>query len=207
MSSPRIDFERFVQLTAAIAAAVGCTPPARSYRPSTTNEPTSTSVPIADPEPDPDPVAEPAVEPVVDPNACNNDVGDVSCAFIDNRYSGPQCEGFSGTCELLQNGYGYRKRPAAAVARCFAERGASICNMRVRHTCFRQGIHDACPDPSFNSFCEDAIERCRARHVRPDYDVAECVQALSSLEGENLSWAKDALGPSAEGCKLMFPVY
>lgn len=43
---------------------------------------------------------------------------------------------------------------------------------------------------------------------RVTYTVDECVQVLSSLSdaGER-GWASGAMGPTREGCKLMFPVY
>lgn len=53
------------------------------------------------------------------------------------------------------------------------------------------------PDPQFTSYCLDALDRCRTKGQRPDFDLDECVLALFSLEGGNLDWAKSAIGPRA----------
>ncbi len=216
----RIDFDVFVTLTAAIAAC-GCTPqPAaktsaqkgdyfdstQSSTPAATVEPTATAAPVATAvEPD-EPVR--VVETAPPESGCNNDVGDVDCDWVNEQhYSGPACEGFGGTCDLLAKGYGYRLRVGAAVARCFAKKGRAACDIRIRKQCFRAALAEACPDPKFTQVCESAVARCKAKRQRPDFSVSECVQALSSLEGGNLKWAQDSIGPSAEGCKLTFPVY
>ena len=208
MTELRIDVERFVSLTLAMAAA-SCAPSA----PTATAPPTRTIIAVPEPVETPDPVSsETPVEPPQDPSppvrACDNDVGEVSCSFIDaRRFSGPACEGFDGSCGLLQKGYGYRKRVAAAAARCWEERGTAACDIKVRERCNRRALNEACPDASYESFCLDTLARCKTRGQRPDFSVAECVKALSALEGGNLEWAKSAIGPSGEGCRLMFPVY
>lgn len=204
MNGLRIDVERFVSLTLALAA--GACAPAPGPAPAT-----RTIVAV----PEPETAAEPETASSQAPEhhkpaalACDNDVGEVSCSFIDpKRYGGPMCEGFDGSCELLKKGYGYRRRVAAAVARCWESVGPRACDMFVRKTCYRKGLADACPDPSFEPFCVGVLERCKAKGQRADFSLPECVKALSSLEGGNLEWAKSAIGPSAEGCQLMFPVY
>lgn len=207
--------ERFLLLTAAIAA-VHCAPP-----PGPVPQPAQISAPqpsepagyamVADPPPEL--VAEPEQEAVAEAPAetelaCDNDVGEISCDFTSQaQFSGPACEGFTGSCELLKKGYGYKRRVAGAIASCWEREGRAACNIRVRQRCNREGLRTACPDPQFTAPCQDALQRCRDKRRRPDFDLDECTQALSSLEGGNLDWAKDAIGPSAEGCKLMFPVY
>ncbi|MCA9595649.1 MAG: hypothetical protein KC776_20180 [Myxococcales bacterium] len=212
----RIDFEVFAALTAAIA---GCAPqpepkPAPRYFDSTESSgAVATALPAPTDTTPPEPVGavpDAPVEVVETPVAsgCNNDVGDVNCNWVNERtFSGPACEGFGGTCDLLAKGYGYRLRVGAAVARCFEERGRAACDIRVRKQCFRSALAEACPDAAFTQTCESAVARCKAKHQRPDFTVSECIQALSSLEGGNLKWAQDSIGPSAEGCKLMYPVY
>ncbi len=149
-----------------------------------------------------------AATPGLQESSCRNEDGTVSCDFVaKGRFRGPACEGFLGSCELLKHGYGYKPRVAAAIAACWERVGPAACNMTVRQRCIREAFRTACPDPRFTTTCEIALDRCRHQHVRPDFDVTECVQALSSLEGSELEWAQGALGPTAEGCKLMFPVY
>lgn len=219
-----VDRDRFLVLAGALAAA-GCapasTPPvnvapapvaqAPEPAPVTTVQapPAGTSQPddealvvvTVDPETEEDPRLSPQ-------GVCDNDVGEVSCDFITPAvFRGPACEGFAGSCGLLKDGYGYKPRVAAAIARCWQDKGAAACNMRVRQRCNREGIASACPDPQFTAHCEQALDQCRQRGQRPDFDLEECVKTLSSLEGGNLEWAKSAIGPSREGCKLMFPVY
>lgn len=208
MTELAIDVERFVTLTLAMAATA-CAPssPAPPRPKTIVAVPQSEPAPSAAPEPEPAPSALPEPE-AAKVSACDNDVGEVSCAFVDpKKYSGPACEGFDGTCDLLRQGYGYRKRAAAAAARCFEAMGTRACDIFARKRCFRRSFADACPDASFEPFCKDALARCQDARQRPDFDLDECVKALSSLEGGNLDWAKSAIGPSAEGCKLMFPVY
>jgi hypothetical protein len=216
-----IERERFLLLAAAMAA-VHCAPPPSQNSP----QPARVSAPETAPPVLPIGVAEPAPEPVVEPmvatekwdvvdeppatseQACNNEEGEVLCDFIvSGQFTGPACEGFRGACELLDKGYGYKRRVAAAIARCWESKGRAACQIRVRQRCNREALRSACPDPQFTSYCLDALDRCRQKGQRPDFDLDECVLALSSLEGGNLEWAKSAIGPSREGCKLMFPVY
>jgi hypothetical protein len=214
VATREIDFETFLCLTAAIAAA-GCgapRPPPAAQSLDTTQG--GNVIALGEPEePTPETIqsAEPATsaEPAPDSgSACNNDAGEVSCDFIDPRkFGGPACEGFAGTCELLRKGHSYRLRVGAAAARCFEKRGLAACNMQVRTQCYRAALQEACPDSSYAAFCDAALARCKEKHLRPDFSATECVLALSSLEGGDLGWAQDSIGPSAEGCKLMFPVF
>lgn len=207
--------EPFLLLTAAIAA-VHCAPPP---------EPAPQPVQISAPQPSepagyeiftelpPAPMVEPEPQAVAEAPeetelTCDNDVGEISCEFTSQaQFSGPACEGFTGSCELLQKGYGYKRRVAGSIAACWKREGRAACNIRVRQRCNREGLRAACPDPQFTAYCQDALQRCRDKRQRPDFDLDECIQALSSLQGGNLNWAKNAIGPTAEGCKLMFPVY
>ena len=206
----RIDVERFLCLAAAIATA-HCVPVRTEREAVPHQQPTGDAVTVViaaaasveashDP-PDVDP------EPILS-GGCNNDEGVPSCAFAHSqRFAGPACEGFAGSCESLQNGYGYRPRIAAAIARCWERRGTAACNINVRKRCIRNSLAEACPDPQFTASCEQTLTRCRQRGQKPRFSVGECVKALSSLEGRELDWARSAMGPSGEGCKLMFPVY
>lgn len=134
--------------------------------------------------------------------ACNNDVGEVDCSGIS-----PGCEGSEGSCRLLGKGYGYKRRVAQAIASCWQRLGSRICDMGARKDCNLEGIRTACPDPSFVSDCRALLDSCDAANARIRYTEDECVLVLSSLTGAELAWARGAMGPSREGCRLMFPVY
>jgi hypothetical protein len=207
----RIQVSTFLALTTALAG-VRCAP-ARASPAASGAEPydtTQSSEPIEIPEPK-DPEGEGVLEVPVEsptPGSCDNDAGEVSCDFIDERFSGPACEGFAGSCGLLGKGYGYRKRVASAIARCWEQRGPKACNMTVRTECIRTALDEACPDPQYEAFCSEVVARCEAKRRRPDYTVEDCVKTLSAMEGRERDWAKSAIGsPSREGCKLMFTVY
>ncbi len=216
-----VDRESFLLLTAALAAShclPASTPASPSPEASSKASPQDVAPPpsvltVAIPKPDPqplpleqeDPVAEEPDEPTKP--TCDNDQGQVSCDFIDHRFRGPACEGFAGSCGLLKDSYGFRPRVAAEIAKCWKKRGRAACNIFVRKQCIRASLKHACPDPSFTPFCEGAIKRCRQKGQYPQFKVSECVSTLSSLKGGNLNWAKGAIGPSREGCRLMFPVY
>jgi hypothetical protein len=217
----RIDLETFVYLATAIAV-VGCVhepkpvppPSAAAPAPDTSGAvgvPTIASAAPAPPPPDDGPPPEPTANvepPTVASLACDNDVGEVSCDFARSpSFGGPACEGFEGTCDLLAEGQSYRLRVGAAAARCFAQKGRGACDIRVRTKCYRAALQEACPDPSFVPQCEAAVSACHAQHQRPDFTVDECVKALSSLQGGDLGWAESAMGPTAEGCRLAFPVF
>lgn len=211
----RIDREAFLALTAALAGCAPAVPAPRAPAP-TANYDTTASSGGSVTVPQPTPAATGTEELVEEVHtaesasgpACSNDEGDVSCDFVDARFDGPACEGFAGSCQLLQRGYGYRPRVAAAIARCWDKRGRAACNMRVKQQCIREAFQEACPDPAFNEFCASAEQRCKDAGKRPDFGVDECVRAMSSIEGRELEWAKGATGsPSREGCRLMFPVY
>ena len=135
-------------------------------------------------------------------SSCDNSVGVVDCSGI-----APTCEGLEGSCELLGRGYGYKPRVAAAIARCWERIGRRACNMRARAQCNREGTQAACPDLRFEAECSANLQRCNAAHARPDYTIEECVNVLSSLDDANRTWASGAMGPTREGCKLVFPVY
>lgn len=208
--------ERFLLLSAAIAAVHCAPPPEPAPPPAQISSPqpiAPSGYAMAAAEPSPRLMVEPDAEAFVEaPSesslACDNDVGEVSCDFTSHgQFTGPACEGFTGSCELLKKGYGYKRRVAGAIAACWEREGRAACNIRVRQRCNREGLRTACPDSQFTAYCLDALQRCQDKRQRPDFDLDECIQALSSLEGGNLDWAKDAIGPSAEGCKLMFPVY
>jgi hypothetical protein len=208
-----IDVERFALLTAAIATTNcrAAEPPAPPPPPAVTAEAPAEPPPVAASEAplevaeDADDAGSVAEKPKLD---CDNDVGDVNCDWVDpRRYSGPACEGFAGTCDLLKKGYGYRLRVAAEAARCFAKKGAAACNIFVRNKCLRAATAVACPDLAFAEDCEAALQRCKSRHQKPNFTKDECIKVLSSLEGRELDWARGAIGPSAEGCKIMYPVY
>ncbi|HMR77745.1 MAG TPA: hypothetical protein PKD61_21700 [Polyangiaceae bacterium] len=212
----RFDRETFLALTAALAS-VGCAPAQQGKAESAqtdappaydTTEGPQSVVTVAEPEQsDPEPIQ--AVEDPPLPSGCNNDEGDVDCSFVDpQRFSGPMCEGFSGSCNSLADGHAYKLRPAAAIARCYARKGPAVCNMRVRTQCIREGLEEACPDPQFNEFCADLLVSCQKRGRRPDFTAEQCVKTLSGIGKAEFEWAKSAMGsPSREGCKLMFPVY
>jgi hypothetical protein len=215
-SRVHLDLEVFLALTAALATA-GCSPaqttgsqaadPAAPPSYDTTEGPQSVVV-VAEPEQsDPEPVQ--AVEEPLLPTGCNNDAGDVDCSFVDaQRFSGPMCEGFSGSCSSLAAGHTYKLRPAAAIAKCYARKGPAACNMRVRTQCIREGLEDSCPDPQFGEFCDTVMQSCQKRGRRLDFSREQCVKTLSGIGKAELDWAKGAMGsPSREGCKLMFPVY
>ena len=216
-SSFRLDMEKFFALTAAIAAA-GCSPAqggsnAKSAQQQPDYDTTQGSGAVTVPEPEAiEPEATEPVAQVTDPppaSGCDNSVGDVDCSFVDpQRFAGPMCEGFRGSCELLKGGHTFKPRAAAAIAECYARRGAAVCNMRVRTQCIRAGLEDSCPDPEFEPFCEQLVASCKKRRGRLDFNVEQCVKTLSGIGPKERDWAKGAMGsPSREGCKLMFPVY
>lgn len=217
MGSFTVDRERFLVLASALASAhcgpapagPGALPPDPTATTRSAAPPTGSPVVVIEPTPE-EPLPAPPLPPPVPPSSssCDNDVGDVSCAFVDGRFRGPACEGFAGTCDLLREGAGYRPRVAEAIAHCFAQRGHAACNIRVRQRCIREAFDHACPDPVHEPFCRDAVDRCRAAGQRPDFDVDECVRALSATQpGDDLEWTKSAIGPTREGCRLTFTVY
>jgi hypothetical protein len=140
-------------------------------------------------------------------SACDNDVGEIDCSRIARHEIGPACEGLTGSCELLTKGYGFKRRVGEAIAKCWEGLGRKACNIKARERCNRQSLQSVCPDPRFEAQCQTALDRCKAARARVDYTLAECVQALSSLDDSNRDWAIGAMGPAAEGCRLMFPVY
>ena len=144
----------------------------------------------------------PVSDPVPQRPTCDNDVGRVDCSPIRST-----CESLQGTCDLLAT-YPYRPRVAEAIAACWARAGDRACNIRVRQRCNLEGIRQACLDPQFEPVCEANLRRCAEEGITPAYTRDECVQVLSSLSdaGER-DWSAGAMGPTREGCKLMFPVY
>ncbi|MEZ4221874.1 MAG: hypothetical protein R3B13_13155 [Polyangiaceae bacterium] len=208
-----IDIETFLALTAALAtASCGSSPKAESPRPSSFD--TSQASVVVDPPEPPAPTASgDPVQVVEDPAAaslqCDNDVGDVDCSFIDSqRFAGPMCEGFQGSCESLGEGHTYRRRVGAAIARCYAKEDVRACNIRVRQQCIRSALDEACPESRHEAYCQEVVRKCQASGRRPDFGVDQCVRALSGIGEREREWAKGAMGgPAREGCKLMFPVY
>ncbi len=202
-----IDVARFVALTAAMASATCTHAPEPKAKPIVATAPEPEPVPTASPEPVAEPTAE--TEPAPRPqSSCDNDVGEVSCEFThEARFRGPACEGFDGACDLLKKGYGYRKRVAAAAARCWSELGIRACVNTARGACNRKALREACPDPKFEPFCRDVLATCASRRQKPDFTLDDCVKAFSGMEGESLEWAKSATGPSAEGCHLAYTIY
>lgn len=200
----RVDRERFLVLALAMAA------PACARAQGEPGAPPVVIAPIAPVSADagalvvaPDPV-----EPSSPARTCeeDNDTGEVDCAWSSAR--GPTCEGMSGMCNLLEKGYAYRPRAAAAIARCFERAGARACSIKVRKGCFREGVMAACPEPRFEAPCAEAILRCEVEGKRVDYTKEECARSLSAQKERDAEWALGAMGPSAEGtCKLMFTVY
>lgn len=160
-------------------------------------------------EPEAEPVEEAAVASEEPSGTCDNDAGEeLDCTAIARRDVGPACEGLSGSCSLLANGgYGYRRRVAAEIVRCWERLGARVCDMRAKKECNREAISKACPDPQFEKTCQATLDRCTSARASVDYSLAECVQVMSSLHARERDWAISAMGPAAEGCRLMFPVY
>lgn len=210
-----IDPERFFALTAALSLACSPAAPAAKAAGDGQNEPLDTTegdapaVAAVEVEAPPEPTAlgqeadAPAKSREKSPDACNAE-GEVSCHWIDDRYSAR--EGCRGICEGLKHG-SFKPKAAAAIAQCFEREGLRACDIFVRRRCIREGLQQSCADPQFESDCQDAIARCDQEGKRPDFSVGECVKTLSGLQGGDLDWARGALGPSYEGCKLMFPVY
>ncbi|PRP98278.1 hypothetical protein ENSA5_30100 [Enhygromyxa salina] len=204
-TTPNVNRERFLALAAALAAA-SCIPqpPADLPKPEVSEpepepEPATGPVVIVEPAPTPSPTA--FVEPAAP--ACDNNLGRVDCSQISST-----CEGLRGSCQMLADGYPYKARVGESVARCWARLGQGACNMRGRKQCYREGIRDGCLDPAFEAECQERLDRCHDAGASANYTVDECVQVLSSLsdEGER-EWASQAMGPTREGCRLMFPVY
>jgi hypothetical protein len=215
-----VDRERFLFLAAALAAA-SCTarPPAELPTPemsaptpdgqaSEQTTPAAGPMIIVEPPPNhqpPNPPPNPPIDAIAEPSGptCDNDVGRVDCSALSST-----CESLDGSCGMLAQGYPYRARVAEAVALCWARVGDRACNMRARQECYREGIGEGCLDPRFEPECEARLRACRDAGVSASYTLNECVQVLSSLsdEGER-DWASGAMGPTREGCRLMFPVY
>jgi hypothetical protein len=197
--------ERFLVLAAAIASST-CSerhPGAAPAKHVTTVE----VPPEAPPEPEADPAEGPAVA-IENRTACDNDAGEVDCTAIARVDVGPACEGLTGSCSLLANGgYGYRRRVAAEIARCWERLGPRACDMRAKEACNREAVSAACPDPQFEAPCQATLQQCKSARVRIGYTLAECVQVMSSLHDRERDWAISAMGPASEGCRLMFPVY
>jgi len=159
----------------------------------------------AEPEPGPTSATpEPITVEVEEPaSRCSNADGKVDCSQL----TGPTCEGFSGLCNLLASGYGYQPRVAEAILRCWQGLGARVCNIQARKQCNLEAIRQACPQPRYEQECQEILQRCKAANARITYTAEECVLVLSSLKGGEQDWASGAMGPSAAGCRLMFPVY
>jgi hypothetical protein len=207
--SLRVQRERFLVLVAAIASST-CTerhpgaPPPKNV--------SGVEVPPAvepEPEPEPEAVEAPAAAGEEPRSSCDNDVGEVDCSAMPRMDIGPACEGHEKSCSLLASGgYGYRRRAAAAIARCWERLGSRACDMRARKACNREAVLQACPEVRFEAACQAALDACKSARARIDYTLKECVQVMSSLDdaGER-DWALSAMGPASEGCRLMFPVY
>ena len=200
-----VDRERFLLYAAAIAAT-GCSaspPPEQPVE----------DVPLVRIETEP--TAEPAPPPTAaEPDAitvevgassarCSNAEGKVDCA----GFTGPTCEGASGLCGLLASGYGYQPRVAEAILRCWKRLGARVCSIHARKQCNLEAIRQACPEPQYEQECQEILQRCRDAGARITYTAEECVLVLSSLKGGEQDWASGAMGPTREGCRLMYPVY
>ncbi len=197
-----VDRDRFLLYAAAIAAT-GCSAAPPPEQPAADVPLVKIETP-AEPE-SPPPVAEPVFVQVQEPvDRCSNNEGQVDCAQL----TGPACEGFSGLCGLLSSGgYGYQPRVAEAIARCWQRLGPRVCHINARKQCNLEAIRQACPEAKYEEECQEILNNCRAANARITYTAQECVQVLSSLRGGEQDWASGAMGPSAEGCRLMFPVY
>jgi hypothetical protein len=207
---PRAPFsvnrERFLVLVAALSP--GCAEPLPGAVP---KQPEPKSVQIAEPEATEEEEAETAepgvTESVESVSACDADAGEIDCTSIARRAIGPACEGVVGACELLGKGYGFKRRVGEAIAKCWDKLGSRVCNIEARQRCNREGLKAGCSDPKWEAPCQAQIDRCQASQTRVEYTLAECVQVASSLDDANRDWAIRAMGPAAEGCRLMFPVY
>jgi hypothetical protein len=210
--STRVDRERFLFLVAALTTAASCGPPRSAIQtsPEPHSAPVSPGDPITRASEAPTVFVESPTMPEPETNepeapansACDNEVGRVDCS----RISSSICEGLAGSCNGLDDLY--RPRVAEVIALCWAQMGDRACNIRARESCHREGFRHACLDPAFEPECEANIQRCVDAGARVSYTVEECVQVLSSVidKGER-EWASSAMGPTREGCKLMFPMY
>jgi hypothetical protein len=203
-----VDRDRFLLLAAALAAST-CT----EGRPASAPPRADPTVTIAE-QPE---ALEESEEPLIVEesleqaatlrSSCDNDVGEVDCSAIARHEIGPSCEGLTGSCNLLRDGYGFKRRVGEAAARCWEGLGRRACNIMERKRCNREAVLSACPDPRFEPQCQATLDRCKAARSRISYTLAECVQVMSGLDDANREWAIGAMGPAAEGCRLMFPVY
>jgi hypothetical protein len=202
-----VNRDRFLLLVAAIASASCSEPQGSSGPPKST---TNVEIP-AEPEPgsaDDEPAVVEEADPAKSRLACDNEQGEVNCQRVASHEIGPSCEGLAGSCQLLANGgMGYKPRVAAAIAKCWERMGARICDIKVRETCNGEGIREVCPDRKFVAECQATLDRCKAARARVGYTLDECVQVMSALTDRERNWAIGAMGPAAEGCRLMFPVY
>ncbi len=201
-----VNRDRFLVLAAALASST-----CGDSRPARTPPRAEPNVAIAEPEAETE-TEEPGV--VEEPAAlgdtsgtCDNDAGEIDCTTIARYEIGPSCEGLAGSCNLLTKGYGFKRRIGAAIAKCWEGLGPGACNIKARERCNRQAVQSACPDPRFEPQCQAALDSCKAAHKRTDYTLDECVKVMSSLDDSNRNWAIGQMGPAAEGCRLMFPVY
>lgn len=204
-----VDRERFLGLVVAIGSSACTRAPA--------DAPPAVVVAVEAPKPTPQPPAtatalvdEPARPPEKETSSCDNDVGGpIDCAPIaKHERGGPTCEGLGGSCASLAKGdYGYRPRVAEAIAACWERLGKRACSIKERERCNLEGIKKACPEASFESRCEATLAKCRAAGARIRFTKEECVLVASSLKPRDRDWALGAMGPSAEGCRLMFNVY
>jgi hypothetical protein len=192
--TPVVDRDRFL-LLAAMLASTTCGEP----RPASAPPRAASNITLEVPEPQAD---------GDELNACDNDdVGEIDCSAIARHEVGPTCEGLAGGCELLAKGYGYKRRIGAEIAKCWERLGRGACNITARERCNLQGVQSACTDRRFEPQCQAALDRCTAARVRVGYTLAECMQVLSSLDDANRDWALGAMGPAAEGCRPLVPVY
>jgi hypothetical protein len=138
-----------------------------------------------------------------------NDTGAVDCSRIKAlKLRGPACEGAENTCELLAQGYAYRPHAAEVAAACLDRLGKRVCDIQARKRCYQEGVEDSCPEPQFEARCQEALFQCAAAHIRPQYSLQQCVQAMSAQKPADRDWAISAMGPSSEGkCELMFTVF
>lgn len=201
---PGLNHDRFLVLVASIAgASCSASPTPAPAEPEPTRAVATVNVPS---QPEPSEPPGPPVETVAisegQPSACDNDRGPVTCDDFD-----PGCEGGRWMCRSLQSGHGYRLGPAREIAVCFAGLGTRVCNIQARKGCYLQGIRTACPEPDAEAPCREILDRCRNERSPARFTQQECVQVLSSLTGGERAWAQGAMGPSYEGCRLMYPVY
>jgi hypothetical protein len=219
----RVDRERFLILVTAIAS-FGCTDgrvgrervePIEPIEPIEPVRPVPATHVVPDLEPRAvDSRADEPVVPMEEAPTCSNDVGEVDCSRIaEHDVGGPACEGLTGACQLLAQGYAYKPRVAQAIAACWEGLGRAACDTVRRGHCNQAAVREACPDPRFEPECRAILDRCEAAGARIELTMDSCVQALSSIgDDAERSWVAGAMGPDHEGgrtrrCRILVPVW